>query len=95
MLVDDRGKSVQLKQGILQRRGRQEYLPNPGQSSLDGLPRVVAFTVGIAQLVRLVDHRQIPANIADGLFHPRREMDGHDADDILIERVVHPVLPRL
>lgn len=58
-LVDQRGKTVEFEQRVLQRRGREQQLSPILQCPAQALPNAIALAVGVAQLVRLVDRRQV------------------------------------
>ena len=86
--VNERCQAIQLHQGVLQRRGGQQQLLAPGQCALERLPGFMTFAVGVAQFVGFVNHDHIPGHSCQLGFHAGSEMDGHDADDITVQRVV-------
>ncbi|MCY1550620.1 hypothetical protein D9M68_868870 [compost metagenome] len=48
----------------------------------------MALAVGVAQFVGLVDDDHIPRHGRQLVFHAGGEVDGHDADDVTVQRVV-------
>ena len=60
MRVKKERQPIQFHQRILQRRRRQQQLLFPGKGDAQCLADFIAILVGIAQLVRLIQHDTIP-----------------------------------
>jgi hypothetical protein len=68
VFINQRGKPVQLKQGVLHRGGCQQQLAAIFGGPAQPLPNLVALTVGVAELVRFVNDYQ--SSIESPSAHP-------------------------
>jgi hypothetical protein len=81
-LVDDAHQPIELLQRVLQGRGGEQQLGRLAEGLHDGLGRLVARLVHIAQAVGLVDDRQIPGHGVEGITIAGGE--GKGAQDELV-----------
>ncbi|OPZ67417.1 MAG: hypothetical protein BWY83_02619 [bacterium ADurb.Bin478] len=95
MLVDQRGQTKEFGQRILQRRGGEQYLAPAFQRPTDLLSHLVRGLKDVAQLVRLVDHHQVPGHGANLSALAAGEMDGGEQHLRLIKRIAETAQLRL
>ena len=66
----------------MQRRGGEQYFAPVFQRPAQALAHLVAGAVGVAELVRFVNHHHIPWHGADVRLHGAGEIEGGDDDAI-------------
>lgn len=86
-LVDDADEAIELLQGVLEGRGRQQQLVAVGEGSLDGFADLVAGFVDVAEAVGLVDDDQVPLGLRQIRLFGAGELVGADDDPRMLERV--------
>ena len=64
-LINDGNKSIEFKDGVLQRCGCQQDLLALQQGFLDGVGNAVGGLIDIAQTMRLVNNHQVPCRVTE------------------------------
>ena len=89
--VNDGRKTVQLQQGVLQRRRGEKYFATVFQSPADVLAHSVALPVSIPQLVRLVNDNEVPLEGLDFSRPTAGKMQRTNNDAFVREGIRVPV----
>ena len=89
-VIDQAGEAVEFVEAILERRRRQQHLLAILQSPFDGLSQLIAALEDVAQFVRFVNHRKMPANLPDFSPHAVGVLVGGNDDRVFaLKRVKH------